>query len=36
MEKIIGIGVDEIEKERVLLACQKEHFLQRYFSETEQ
>lgn len=35
MEKIVGIGVDQIEKERVLKACEKESFLCRTYSEEE-
>lgn len=35
MEKIVGIGVDEIEKERVLKACEKHSFLCRTYSEEE-
>ena len=32
---IIGIGVDSIEIERVIKACQKEHFVKRIFSKRE-
>ncbi|NLP34415.1 MAG: holo-ACP synthase [Clostridiales bacterium] len=32
---IIGIGVDLIEVDRVVKACQKESFLSRYFTEEE-
>lgn len=35
MERIIGIGVDEVEKERVIKACEKESFLHRNYSEKE-
>ena len=33
---IIGIGNDLIEIERVVKACEKEHFLKRCFTEAEQ
>lgn len=36
MERIIGIGIDEVEKERVLRACENTHFLKRCFSDREQ
>lgn len=36
MEKIIGIGIDQIEIERVMKACEKESFLMKYFSDEEQ
>jgi len=36
MEQIIGIGIDQIERERVLKAVQKETFLCRHYSEKEQ
>lgn len=36
MEHIVGIGVDQIEIERVLQACDKKGFLKKYFSEDEQ
>lgn len=32
---ILGIGTDLIEIERVKKACDKEHFLRRYFTERE-
>ncbi len=32
---ITGIGVDLVEVHRVVQACQKEHFLWRYFTEAE-
>ncbi|MDD3173838.1 MAG: holo-ACP synthase [Herbinix sp.] len=32
---ITGIGVDLIEINRVVKACQKEHFLKRYYTEQE-
>lgn len=35
MEQIIGIGVDQIEKERVLKAVEKKSFLCRHYSEKE-
>ncbi|MDD7402343.1 MAG: holo-ACP synthase [Butyribacter sp.] len=36
MEKIIGIGIDHVEVDRVLKACEKERFVNRLFSEREQ
>lgn len=36
MESIIGIGIDQVEIDRVLTACQKKGFLARYFTESEQ
>lgn len=36
MEQIIGIGVDQIEKERVLKAVEKKSFLCRHYSAKEQ
>ncbi len=36
METIVGIGIDQIEIERVLTACQKKKFVERYFSAEEQ
>ena len=33
MEQIIGIGIDQIERDRVLKAVQKETFLCRHYSE---
>lgn len=35
VEKIIGIGIDLIERERVVKSCQSESFLQKCFSERE-
>ncbi len=35
MEKIIGIGVDEVSRERVEKACEKESFLKKYYSAAE-
>ena len=35
MEKIIGIGIDLIERERVAKSCQSESFLRKCFSERE-
>ena len=35
MEKIIGIGIDLIERERVTKSCQSDSFLQKCFSERE-
>ncbi len=35
MERIIGIGIDQIERERVLMAVQKETFLCQHYSEKE-
>lgn len=35
MEKIIGIGMDLIERERVKKSCQSDSFLRKYFSERE-
>ncbi len=32
---ITGIGVDLVEVHRVVQACQKEHFMLRYFTEAE-
>jgi holo-[acyl-carrier protein] synthase len=32
---ITGIGVDLIEIDRVVRACQKDHFLKRYYTEKE-
>lgn len=36
MEKIYGIGMDQIEIDRVKKATEKKTFLERYFSEKEQ
>lgn len=36
MEHIIGIGVDQIEIDRIIQACEKKGFLTRYFSKEEQ
>ena len=36
MEKIIGIGIDEVSCERVQKACEKASFLTKYYSEEEQ
>ncbi len=35
MEHIVGIGVDEVERERVLRACEKATFTRRCYSEEE-
>lgn len=35
MEKIIGIGTDQVECERVIKACEKESFQKRCFTEKE-
>lgn len=35
MEKIIGIGIDEVSCERVQKACEKASFLTKYYSEEE-
>lgn len=36
MEKIIGIGVDGVSRERVRKACEKTSFITKYYSEEEQ
>lgn len=36
MERIVGIGVDQIEIQRILDACAKENFIKRLFSKEEQ
>lgn len=35
MERIIGIGIDQIEIQRILDACARESFVKRLFSEEE-
>lgn len=35
MERIIGIGVDQIEIQRILDACEREGFVKRLYSEEE-
>lgn len=35
MERIIGIGVDQIEIQRILDACERESFVKRLYSEEE-
>lgn len=35
MERIIGIGVDQIEVSRIVKACEKESFLQKIYSDEE-
>jgi holo-[acyl-carrier protein] synthase len=35
MEQIVGIGIDQIECERVYRACQKESFVKRIYSAEE-
>lgn len=36
MERIIGIGVDQVEIQRVLDACRRERFVKKIYSEKEQ
>lgn len=36
MERIIGIGVDQIDVERIIEVCQKKSFLEKFFSKEEQ
>lgn len=35
METIFGIGVDQVEAERVIKACEKETFLRKFYTENE-
>lgn len=36
MERIFGIGVDQVDIERIMKACEKKSFLEKYFSIEEQ